>query len=161
MRIRPDITDSLLRREINFITKIKDGSKKIGEIHVNRANYRNFEANDTNWLKELFAKCWMRNLIAHLKQLDRFVVLTEEDKTAWTELNNAGAPQVLKIFETTKELGLVDVSPGTVIVDKHGLKIAGTDGFLNVKSLQLAGKKRMNIKDFLCGFKPSESIHCN
>ncbi len=80
---------------------------------------------------------------------------------AWTELNNAGAPQVLKIFETTKELGLVDVSPGTVIVDKHGLKIAGTDGFLNVKSLQLAGKKRMNIKDFLCGFKPSESIHCN
>lgn len=80
---------------------------------------------------------------------------------AWTELNNASDPQILKIFETTKELGLVDVSPGTVIVDKHGLKIAGTDGFLNVKSLQLAGKKRMNIKDFLCGFKPSESIHCN
>lgn len=91
MRIRPDITDSLLRREINFITKIKDGSKKIGEIHVNRANYRNFEANDTNWLKELFAKFWMRNLISHLKQLDKFVVLTEEDKAAWTELDNVVA----------------------------------------------------------------------
>lgn len=91
MRIRPDITDSLLRREINFITKIKDGSKKIGELHVNRANYRNFEANDTNLLKELFAKFWMRNLITHLKQLDRFVVLTEEDKAAWTELDNVVA----------------------------------------------------------------------
>ena len=42
MRIRPDITISLLRREINFFINIKDGSKKIGEIHVNRANYRNF-----------------------------------------------------------------------------------------------------------------------
>jgi len=91
MRIRPDITDSLLRREINFITKIKDGSKKIGELHVNRANYRNFEANESNWLKELFAKFWMKNLIAHLKKLDKFVVLTEEDKAAWTELDNVVA----------------------------------------------------------------------
>ena len=88
IRIRPDITDSLLRREINFITKIKDGSRKIGELHVNRANYRNFEANETNWLKELFAKLWMHNLIVHLKQLDKFIVLTEEDKAVWTELDN-------------------------------------------------------------------------
>ena len=91
MRIRPDITDTLLRREINFITQIKDGSKKIGELHVNRANYRNFEANDTNWVKQLFAKYWMRNLISHLKQLDKFIVLTEEDKSAWTELDNVVA----------------------------------------------------------------------
>ncbi len=88
MRIRPDVTDSLLRREINFITGIRDGSKKIGELHVNRFNYRNFEANDTNWLKDLFAKFWMRNLVSALKKLDRFVVLTEEDKQSWTELDN-------------------------------------------------------------------------
>ena len=88
IRIRPDITDSLLRREINFITKIKDGSKKIGELHVNRSNYRNFEANDANWMKDIFAKFWMRSLIAHLKQLDCFIVLTEEDKAAWAELDN-------------------------------------------------------------------------
>lgn len=91
MRIKPDITDSLLRREINFITGIKDGSKKIGELHVNRANYRNFEANETNWAKELFAKYWMHSLIAKLRKLDRFVVLTEEDKRAWKELNNVVA----------------------------------------------------------------------
>ena len=88
MRIRPDITVSLLRREINFLNDIKDGSKKIGELHVNRANYRNFEAGDTNALKHLFAKFWMRNLVKHLKCLDRFVVLTEEDKASWTELSN-------------------------------------------------------------------------
>ena len=88
MRIHPDITISLLRREINFINDIKDGSRKIGELHVNRANYRNFEANDSNFIKNLFAKFWMHSLVSKLKQLDRFVVLTEEDKSAWPELHN-------------------------------------------------------------------------
>lgn len=88
MRIRPDITDSLLRREINFINDIKDGSKKIGELHVNRANYRNFETNDTNLFKKIFEKFWMRNLVSHLKKLDKFIVLTEEDRGAWSELPN-------------------------------------------------------------------------
>ena len=88
MRIRPDITDSLLRREINFINDIKDGSKKIGELHVNRANYRNFETNDTNLFKKIFEKLWMRNLVSHLKKLDKFIVLTEEDRGAWSELSN-------------------------------------------------------------------------
>jgi len=86
MRIRPDITISLLRREINFINDIKDGSRKIGELHVNRANFRNFEAGDTNAIKRLFAKFWMRSLVSKLGDLDKFVVLTNEDKYAWQEL---------------------------------------------------------------------------
>lgn len=88
MRIRPDITVSLLRREINFLTSLKDGSKKIGELHVNRANYRNFEHGDSNLLKDLFARFWMRSLVSKLKRLDKFVVLTEEDFNNWPELNN-------------------------------------------------------------------------
>ena len=88
MCIRPDITISLLRREINFINDIKDGSRKIGELHVNRANYRNFETNDSNYIKNLFAKFWIRSLVAKLNKLNRFVVLTEEDKEAWPELKN-------------------------------------------------------------------------
>ena len=88
MRIRPDITVSMLRREINFINEIKDGSKKIGEIHINRANFRNFDAKDDNFIKRLFAKVWMNDLTNKLKRLDRFVVLTEKDKDAWVELDN-------------------------------------------------------------------------
>lgn len=86
--IRPDITVSLLRREINFLCDIKDGSKKIGELHVNRLNYRNFESEDTNIIKEWFAKYWMYSLVKQLKRLDRFIVLSEEDKRNWKELKN-------------------------------------------------------------------------
>ena len=88
MRLHPDITISLLRREINFISDIRDGSRKMGELHVNRANYRNFEAGDANFLKNLFARFWMKSLVRKLKRLDRFVVLTEEDRQAWPELTN-------------------------------------------------------------------------
>jgi glycosyltransferase involved in cell wall biosynthesis len=86
--IKPDITVSLLRRDINFICDINDGSKKIGEIHNNRKNYRNFEQGDTSWLKELFAKYWMYKLVKQLKRLDAFVVLSDEDKENWVELDN-------------------------------------------------------------------------
>lgn len=85
-RIKPDFTISLLRREINFLTDIDDGSKKIGEIHINRAHYRNFTPNRTNPFKDLFAKFWMHGLVDKLKQLDRFVVLTEYDRQAWQEI---------------------------------------------------------------------------
>ena len=85
-RIKPDITISVLRREINFLTEIHDGSKKIGEIHINRAHYRNFTPNRTNPFKAIFAKFWMHGLVKKLKKLDRFVVLTEYDRQAWQEI---------------------------------------------------------------------------
>lgn len=107
MRIRPDITVSLLRREINFITGIKDGSKKIGELHINRANYRNFDARESNFIKSLFSKFWMRNLVGKLQQLDKLVVLTDKDKASWVELSNVVAiPDPLSFQPSSRsELG--------------------------------------------------------
>ena len=87
-RLHPDITVSLLRREINFLNDIKDGSKKVGELHINRANYRNFDKAQSNVVKLLFSKLWMNNLLGKLKQLNRLVVLTEQDKASWVELDN-------------------------------------------------------------------------
>lgn len=88
MRIRPDITISVLRREINFINSIPDGSHKIGELHVNRSNYRNFSSRDNNFVKRFFARFWMNDLLRHLKKLGRMVVLTEDAKRDWPELSN-------------------------------------------------------------------------
>ena len=88
MRIRPDITISMMRREINFINDIDDGSYKIGEIHVNRAHFRNFEDSDRNTLKKIFSYFWQKSLLKHVKKLDKFVVLTDNDKSLWPELSN-------------------------------------------------------------------------
>ena len=102
MELRPDITISMLRREINFINSIKDGSHKIGEIHINRAHFRNFEEKDSNYIKNLFSKFWMNTLLGKLKQLDRFVVLTESDRKAWQELEKVEViPNPLSFAPTT------------------------------------------------------------
>lgn len=88
-QIRPDITISLLRREINFINKINDGSIKLGEIHFSRTNYRDFKNNHLPaFLQKAVAHYWTSQLIRELKKLKRFIVLSEEDKIKWTELNN-------------------------------------------------------------------------
>ena len=90
MRIKPDITISTLRREINFIYSIKDGSLKIGEIHFSRANYRDFKQERIPaFLKSLLKKLWMNQLISKINQLDRFVVLSHEDKEEWKEIDQS------------------------------------------------------------------------
>ncbi len=108
MSLRPDITISLLRREINFINDIKDGSRKIGELHVNRANYRNFEAGDANFIKKTFAKFWMRSLVSKLKMLDHFVILTHEDRQAWPELSNVSVIPDPLSFVSTQQSSLTE-----------------------------------------------------
>lgn len=90
MQIRPDITISVLRREINFLTSIKDGSKKIGEFHFSRQNYRSLE--HLTFLpaavRRELSKLWIKQLIHKLRKLDQFIVLTHEDEEMWPELNN-------------------------------------------------------------------------
>lgn len=87
--IKPQITISLLRREINFINNIKDGSVKIGEIHLDREHYRSFkDAKKRSLIKAVLAKMWMGKLIRELKKLDTFIVLSAEDQSKWKELKN-------------------------------------------------------------------------
>lgn len=92
IKINPDFTISTLRREINFLPYIHDGSAKIGELHVNRVNYRNLNNQDSNYIKRIFSSYWMSRFVGHLKRLDKLVVLTDSSLNDWSELNN-----VLKI----------------------------------------------------------------
>jgi len=77
---------------------------------------------------------------------------------AWTELcAEEGKPQVLKIYETEKQFVEHNLSVGTVDTDqKTYFRIAVKDGFVNILSLQLAGKKRMQVGDFLRGYRHVE-----
>lgn len=88
IRIQPDITITTLRREINFICDINDGSFKIGELHLSRENYRLIDSSKTNIVKWLFSHWWQKGIVSHLQRLDRFVVLTQNAALEWPELRN-------------------------------------------------------------------------
>lgn len=88
LRIKPDITISTLRREINFINDIPDGSIKIGELHLSRSNYRGIEERNSSFMKRIFSGWWKKDIISQLRKLDKFVVLTDYAVKDWPELNN-------------------------------------------------------------------------
>lgn len=89
MQVRPDITVSVLRREINFINDIPDGSKKVGEIHFNRKSYRVFNKSFfPSFINKYVTKQWKKSLDKQVERLDRFVVLTHEDEDMWAGFAN-------------------------------------------------------------------------
>jgi methionyl-tRNA formyltransferase len=62
-----------------------------------------------------------------------------------------------KIFESRPEQSDHSLKPGEIVSDgKSFVKIACQNGFLNIVNIQLEGKKRMDIADFLKGFKISD-----
>jgi len=73
---------------------------------------------------------------------------------ARTKFKSESSEYSLKIFESEPEITKHNISPGEVLSDGiHFLKIACRDGFINIVSLQLEGKKRLNSVEFLRGFK--------
>ena len=88
---------------------------------------------------------------------------------AFTELTKDDKVLQMKIYKTIKvtgdeyaemlsAAGLGHAEPGTVLSDgKTYLAIAAADGALSITELQLAGKKKMAVKDFLIGFREPQS----
>jgi len=62
--------------------------------------------------------------------------------------------QSFKIFESQPVIEVHRLEHGQIVSDgKHYMKFACDDGFINIVSLQLEGKERMNTVEFLRGFK--------
>jgi methionyl-tRNA formyltransferase len=69
---------------------------------------------------------------------------------AFTELNG----KTFKIYRSEKQITAHAATPGSHETDgKTFFRFACGDGFILVKDLQLEGKKRMNVEDFLRGYR--------
>ena len=88
-QIKPDVTVSTLTFESPFLPSIKDGSKKVLEFHFCRGHKRlmasSFGFKGLLKLSYLFS-CWEEENII-IPKYDKFVVLTEEDKSRWLPKN--------------------------------------------------------------------------
>ncbi len=99
---------------------------------------------------------WMRPL----KPVYDFIRGLSPYPAAWTELSQSdGTKNVLKIYEAEKLFITHDMPVGTVRSDgKTYFHIAVEDGYLSLKELQLAGKKRLRVEEFLRGYKINHSL---
>jgi len=61
--------------------------------------------------------------------------------------------KMLKIYKSEKQIVPAETKPGAFGSDKKTfLKFACADGYILVKELQLEGKKKMNVEEFLRGY---------
>lgn len=78
---------------------------------------------------------------------------------AWMEIQKEGGKvQVLKIFKTSKTGKAVpdDTVVGDLKVDGKQLLVACDDEWLQLDTIQMSGKKRMEVRDFLNGMRDIE-----
>ena len=83
---------------------------------------------------------------------------------AWTTLQTSAEaqPVVVKIYHATKSQERLEGSePGTIVRKGSVMLVSTGEGALQIDTLQMAGKKRMQVKDFLNGFqKIEECVMC-
>ncbi len=82
---KPDITVSMFGHEVSFLPGIKDGSRKVLEIHFSKFKKIQYGRRGLWRLADI----WRTRMEERwVKRYDRFVVLTKEDKGYWGNLRN-------------------------------------------------------------------------
>ena len=78
--------------------------------------------------------------------------------SAWCYLDNGGTSEAVKLFEVSKSY---DENPagriGQIIAAGDHLKVVVSGGYLNIHSMQLPGKRKLDVKSLLHGHKFSEA----
>lgn len=88
--IKPDIVSTTCGRDLDFLSDIKDGSKKIGESHIAKQYCRNFHLMEARGgIYKIVAKYWRRKQEKAIKKLDALVVLTKHDAESWSSVKKA------------------------------------------------------------------------
>jgi glycosyltransferase involved in cell wall biosynthesis len=84
-KLKADIVISMFTNDVNFLYKIKDGSKKVLEIHFSREFRLLANRKGITRLLDVYMTNFNDKLVA---KYDRFVVLTKQDKQSWKNHKN-------------------------------------------------------------------------
>lgn len=104
---------------------------------------------------KIFKETCQINWYSTCKQIYDFIRGLSPYPGAWTNIRyNDGKSSVLKIYNTSKTTtSSLDITPGTLFIDKGQLFVATKDCWLRLNEIQLSGKKRMDAKTFINGFR--------
>ena len=80
---RPDIVDCFYPGECSFVPSLKDGSKKVMELHQSKLFHHQYNRSGLMGLADKVRALMDERLV---RRFDRFVVLTQEDKEMWGDM---------------------------------------------------------------------------
>lgn len=98
------------------------------------------------------------NWKASSKTVHQFILGMSPYPAAFTTIKIGEDEKGLKIFAGKFEISEHGKTSGTLDISKNEFKIYTEDGAYFPQELQLEGKKRMTVKDFLNGFRNFENI---
>ena len=82
-QLRPDVVDCFYPGECSFVPSIKDGSKKVMELHQSKLFHHQYNRSGLMGLADKVRARMDEKLV---RRFDRFVVLTQEDREMWGEM---------------------------------------------------------------------------
>ena len=83
MEERPDIVDCQYPGECGFVPALKDGSRKVMELHQSKLFHYQYNRSGLMGLADRY-RAWTDERL--VRKFDRFVVLTEEDAAMWGDI---------------------------------------------------------------------------
>ena len=86
---KPDIVITTMGRSLDFISRLKDSSIKIGEAHTTKYHLRSLHLmEEKGIIYKWIAKSFRRRQISNAKKLSALVLLTPEDANDWKGITN-------------------------------------------------------------------------
>ncbi len=82
-QLKPDVVDCFYPGECSFVPSIKDGSKKVMELHQSKLFHHQYNRSGLMGLADKVRARMDERLV---RRFDRFVVLTQEDREMWGEM---------------------------------------------------------------------------
>lgn len=105
LQLKADIVISMFCNDASFLWKIKDGSKKILEIHFSR--YKRLQYGRKGiWRLADLCRSWQD--IKTVKKYDKFVVLTQEDSKYWGSIPNITVIPNALSFSSVEQASLIN-----------------------------------------------------
>jgi methionyl-tRNA formyltransferase len=87
-----------------------------------------------------------------VEEIDSFIRGLNPYPAAWCTMINNKEESTVKIYNCNYVIEKHTFKNGTIISSKKELKVSASNGYLKIHEMQLAGKRKMDIKSLLNGF---------
>lgn len=148
-----ELHDILAEKGADLLTETID---KIFTGNYKSDNQKNFKDLDLKPAPKIFKKDCEIDWDWDVKKIHNFIRGLSPYPGAWTKISDqSSSSKEIKIFKSEIIHGKHNNDNAEIISDnKNFLYISAEGGLINIIELQMEGKKRMNIYDFLRGNKP-------
>jgi methionyl-tRNA formyltransferase len=149
LSIGSETTATQLAEELSVIGA-EAVAESLEQIHENRVQLQIQDSSLASKAPKLFKDNTRIEWNRHPEDVVNFIRGLAERPTAWTEFDG----KMVKLFKASvSDEPASNISPGTWLVENGRLKVACLNGAIEVNSLQMEGKKRLQASDFLRGYR--------